>query len=50
MRKASSARILTAAVPRDVAEKIRDLARRDERTTSAYIRRILARHATEAGQ
>lgn len=39
--------ILTTAVPVELAQAIRELARRDDRTTSAYIRRLLAAHVRQ---
>ena len=46
-RDPAAERIVTASLPSDVARAIREAARRDDRTTSAYVRRILIRHVRE---
>jgi hypothetical protein len=47
---ASSDRILSSAVPTDLAEAVRQLAKADDRTTSGYIRHLLAAHVRERQQ
>lgn len=48
IRQPKHERILSADVPADIAQAIRELAKRDDRTTSAYVRRVLAAHVRKA--